>query len=329
MVLVTGATGAVGPYVVAELCGLGYRVRSLSCWSVPSGGASDGVDARIGDVTDPAAVQAAMADVESVIHMAALVPSASSTGESAEEYRRVNVDGTAAVVDAAIRAGVRRIVFFSTINVYGSTGGSTADELTTPHPDSLYGLTKRAAEQIVLSALDGRGQPMGVVLRVAAVYGSRVAGNYRRLLLALARNRFVPIGQGENRRTLIYVKDVASAAVLCMTHPDASGGIFNVTDGEIHSMKEILCGMCDALGRARPKISFPIGPVRAVAATIEDLARLVGLHAPVSRAALDKYTEDIAVGGQRIHSVLGFTPRYDMASGWREAVREMRARGEV
>ena len=97
---------------------------------------------------------------------------------------------------------------------------------------------------------------------LGAVYGSRIKGNYERLTHALARHRFIPIGSGLNRRTLVYDKDVGRAAVLAVSHPAAAGRVFNVTDGTFHTLNEIIESICSALGRKPPRLSLPIGPVR-------------------------------------------------------------------
>ncbi len=117
----------------------------------------------------------------------------------------------------------------------------------TLHPDTFYAQTKLAAEKIVLNARGADGQPLGTVLRLCAVYGSRIKGNYERLTHALVRHRFIPIGSGLNRRTLVYDKDVGRAAVLAVSHPAAAGPhtnpvgvgagrVFNVTDGTFHTL---------------------------------------------------------------------------------------------
>ena len=143
-------------------------------------------------------------------------------------------------------------------------------------------------------------------MRLGAVYGSRIKGNYERLTHALARNRFIPIGNGSNRRTLVYDQDVASAAVLALQHPAAAGKIFNVSDGEFHTLNDIILAICQALGRKPPSMSLPIGPVRFAAGIVEDMARLVGLQPPITRATIDKYSEDLAVDSRRIQKELGF-----------------------
>ncbi len=120
--------------------------------------------------------------------MAALLHIVNPPPELREKYERVNIGGTATVVEAAIKAGVKRVVLFSTIAVYGPSDGCVLNEMSPTHPDTFYAQTKCAAEQIVMNARGADGQPLGTVLRLGAVYGSRIKGNYERLTRALAGN---------------------------------------------------------------------------------------------------------------------------------------------
>ena len=327
--LVTGATGAVGPRIVQALHDAGYCIRTLSLDDPPAGLLPDGVEVCHGDVTDPAAVGAAMQGIEAVVHMAALLHIMNPPAALRGKYERINVGGTATVVDAAVRAGVTRLVLFSTIAVYGNTLGQILTEDSPPRPDTFYAQTKLAAERIVLDARRSDGQPLGTVLRFAAIYGSRIKGNYRRLLQSLARGRFIPIGDGCNRRTLIYDRDAARAAVAAVRHPAAAGRIFNVSDGQFHTINEIITTMCDALGRTPPRASLPVAPIRFAAGLLEDAARIVGRQSPIVRATIDKYMEDVAVDSRRIQMQLGFAPQFDLATGWRETVKEMQQMGDL
>lgn len=328
-VLVTGATGAVGPLVVEAFRAAGYPVRTLSIDPPPADAWPDDVQTLTGDVADIAAVRAAMQGIEAVIHMAALLHVENPPPALQDQYERINVGGTATVVAAAIQAGVRRVVIFSTIAVYGRSGGRILTEDTPPCPNTFYARTKLDAEEIVLEAKDAHGRPIGTVLRLGAVYGSKMKGNYRRLVHALAKGRFIPVGKGFNRRTLVYDKDVAHAAVLAAIHPDAGGRIYNVTDGQFHTMKVIIETLCGALGRRSPRLILPAGPVRFLAGFLEDCARICSLRSPVVRATVDKYTEDMAVDGRRFCTQIGFVPQYDLATGWQKAVTEMRRSGEI
>lgn len=322
-VLVTGATGAVGPRVVHALDQAGLRLRSFSVDTPASGMFPQSVEVLIGDVTDQVAVQSAMQGVAAVVHLAALLHIVNPPPELREKYERVNIGGTATMVEAAIKAGVKRVVLFSTIAVYGPSGGRVLNEMSPTHPETFYAQTKCAAEQIVLNARGADGQPLGTVLRLGAVYGSRIKGNYERLTHALACHRFIPIGNGLNRRTLVYDKDIGEAAVLAVAHPAAAGRVFNVTDGSYHTLNEIIESICSALDRKSPRFSLPVGPIRIVAGLIEKGANAIGIKAPVTRETVDKYTEDIAVDGSLIQKELGFVPRYNLKAGWEETIREM------
>ena len=145
---------------------------------------------------NPDAVAAAVAGMDLVFHLAGLLHAAASDRVPPERYDSINVGGTRVVADAARRAGVRRLVLFSTISVYGPGAGATLTEDSTPRPDSLYGASKLEAERVALAAQGSDGAALGTVLRLGAVYGPRVKGNYRRLLDVLARRRFVSIGDG-------------------------------------------------------------------------------------------------------------------------------------
>ncbi|MCX5828393.1 MAG: NAD-dependent epimerase/dehydratase family protein [Deltaproteobacteria bacterium] len=329
LVIITGATGAIGPRVVHALYHAGCRIRTFSVDAPASGMFPPHVDVIIGDVTKKADVESAMQGVDAVVHLAALLHIVNPLPDMREKYEFINVGGTANIVDAAIVAGAMRIVFFSTIAVYGQAGGCVLDEQSLARPDTIYAQTKLAAEEIVLKAKGRDGQPLGTVLRLGAIYGSRIKGNYERLTRALARNRFIPVGNGLNRRTLVYDKDVGRAAVLAVSHPAAAGKIFNVTDGAFHTLNEIIESICSALGRKPPRLSLPCGIIRSVAGAIEGGYRIFGLTSPVTPEMVDKYTEDIAVNGNLMQKELGFTPQYDLQTGWHETINEMKYIGHL
>ncbi len=346
LVLATGATGAIGPRVVHALCQAGYRICTFSVDAPESGMYPPNVEVVIGDVTDKAAVESAMQGVDAVVHMAALLHIVNPPPESREKYERINVGGTAVVVDAAIHAGVKRVVLFSTIAVYGQANRQVLNEMSPTHPDTFYAQAKLAAEKIVLNAKGADGQPLGTVLRLGAVYGSRIKGNYERLIHALAGNLgtrsqflrklghasklpFIPIGNGLNRRTLIYDKDVATAAVLAAGHSKAAGRIYNVSDGHYHTMNDIIKVICKALDRDPPVFKLPVCPAYVVTGIVEDLMKMLGRASPIGRKTIEKFTEDIAVDSSRIRNELGFLPQYDLVSGWLETVEKMRDRGEI
>ncbi len=231
-----------------------------------------------GDLADEAALRKGTAGAEVVFHLAAKLHGASEAEQDLLEYTRVNVEGTRRVLEAARAEGVRRVVFFSTIAVYGpGAPGRVFLEDGTVAPATPYPRTKLEAEKLVLDYAGPGGQgSRGVVLRLAAVYGPHMKGNYPRLVRAIQRGRFVRIGDGQNRRTLIHEQDAARAAVLAAEHPEAGGKIFNVTDGAVHTLNEILAAIAAASGRRVPKWGVPAGLARAGLGVLEVVAQPFG-----------------------------------------------------
>jgi len=329
LVLVTGATGALGPGVVGRLATSGWQVRGLALERPQPVPSADPVEWFTGDICDRQLLDRAMQGASHVVHMAALLHINNPAPHLAAEFERVNVGGTRAVVDAAQRCGVQRLVFLSTIAVYGGDRGEILTESSLPNPATCYAETKLAAEHVVLGAQNGDAQPLGTVLRLAAVYGSRVKGNYSRLVEALASGRFIPIGRGRNQRTLVYDKDVAAAVQTALEHPRAGGQVYNVTDGEIHTLGWIIEAICAGLGRRPPWVALPAGPVRLGLGVADRLGRATGRDLPVNSTMLEKYLEDVAVDGTKIMRELDFRPAYNLAAGWLEAISQMRQNGAL
>jgi len=319
--LVTGATGAIGPGVVSALSAT-HDIRTLSRRPHDPALFRVAVEPFTGDVADHAAVRRAARGAEVVIHLAALLHIVDPPPTLRAEYERINIGGTASVMEGATLEGVSRVVLMSTIAVYGYTGRGLLDEESPAAPDTLYGETKLAAEQRALAARGGDGQPLATVLRSAAVYGPRVKGNYQRLVTALARRRFVPIGSGDNLRTIVYEADLAAATALAATHPAAAGRIYNVSDGTPHPLREIIAAISTALGRRPPRWHLPVTPVRAALRA----ASLVDRRLP---RMLDKYLEAVAVDGSRIQNELGFRPAAALVEGWRLTIEAMRREGRL
>ena len=314
-VLVTGGTGVVGRRLVEELDRLGHDVRVL-VRRQPAGGF---FPARVrlvqGDLADEKSLIAATKDVGVVHHLATKPSVPNPTPADREEFRKINVVGTRALLEAAGRSRVSRFVFFSSISVYGPTArGEISDESSPLRPDSLYAETKVAAEDAVRAC----GVPT-VILRLAAVYGPGMKGNYPRLVEALRGHRFALVGDGSNRRTLVYVRDAVRAAVLAAEHPAAPGETFNVTDGSVHTLREILDAICQALGRGPVRLMLPAGPTLSAARFVEAASSILGRQLPVADA-VEKLVEEVAVRGEKARARLGFLAETNLPTGWKQAV---------
>jgi len=318
IVLVTGATGALGPTVVRYLLTKGYQVRAFCRRTPQLGLLPAAVELVYGDITDSVAVDTAARGCHFIVHMAALLHIMNPSSTLHREYEAINVSGTANVLQAAQASGIRRVVYVSTIAVYGHGRPEVITEMTPPCPDSIYGETKLAAEQLVQKAKRRDGEPLGVILRLAAVYGVGIKGNYARLYQALERGRFVSLGRGTNHRTLVHEHDVAKATLLALAHPRAAGQIYNVTDGESHPVSTIVAAISRALQKKPPRIFLPVTPVRWAVRGMELLCALLRQTPPVNQFMIDKYLEEVMVSGSRFQNDLGFQPKYKLEKGWQQ-----------
>ena len=131
---------------------------------------------------------------------------------------------------------------------------------------------------------------------------------------------FVPIGSGENVRSLIHERDLVRAAILAEERNTTSGAIYNVTDGELHAIRDINAAIAAALHRRPPRVSIAATPARHLFHLIDRATRILGVRSPVSASTVDKYLERVAVDSSKIQRELGFKPEVGLREGWVETV---------
>ncbi len=276
-VAVTGANGFVGQALLPLLA-----ERGDSPIAVLREGRScpPGVPSRKLAALDEASLRSAFEGASAVVHAAAVVH---RPGASDEEYRRFNVEGTRAVVAAALAVGVKKLVFLSTIKVVGEEPGVAIDEDTPPRPEGAYATTKLEAERIVAEA----PSLSPITLRLCPVYGRGDKGNVRAMAVAIARRRFLLPGDGSTRKSLVHVSTVAELIHAAVHSPRV--GVYVVADRHAPSMRELSELLALALGRPPPR-SAPAPLLRAVAglgdAVLGALGRRSNLGALVHKSLL-------------------------------------------
>jgi nucleoside-diphosphate-sugar epimerase len=318
--VVTGATGSLGCGLVSQLIAEGYAVRVYVRTPVSRDHFPDSVEVFRGDIADHLGVRRAVQDADVVFHLAAKLHINAPSGDLVRDFEQTNVEGTRVVAGESCAAGVKRLVYFSTICVYGPTPeGLAVDEDAPVRPGDVYARTKLEAESVVRAMRDSDGVPLGVVLRLAAVYGVNMKGNYRRVAEGIRRGWFLPLGNGRNRRTLVHEDDAVRAALLAARHPHAAGKVFNVTDGSVHEFGRIVDTVARHCGREPRRIRIPVMPVRSVATAVDAVRRCFRSR-PLFVPLVDKLIEDVAVSSDRIQREMGFTPSVTLDDGWRRTL---------
>ncbi len=230
-VLVTGATGFVGRALCADLIENGWHVSAT--------------DMRRHGWED------ALPGSDAVFHLAGVA----HTRGTESLYQAVNVEATERLAQAAARAGVRRFVFVSSIKVNGEATPIDRPFRASdaPAPQDGYGRSKWQAEQR-LSRIAGLEV---AIVRPPLVYGPGVKANFLRLLKLVDTRLPLPFASIRNRRSFIYVGNLASLLRRCADHPKAVDATFLAADGEDLSTPELVRRMATALGRTARIVPFP------------------------------------------------------------------------
>jgi nucleoside-diphosphate-sugar epimerase len=253
-VLVTGASGFVGGAVVPALVAAGYEVRAASRqrpdFAAPVEAAVHG--ALGPDVDWPPL----LAGVDFVVHLAGIAHT--GPGVPADDYDRVNHQATASLAQAARIAGVKRVVFVSTIRAQtGPQADLVLTEADAPQPTDPYGSSKLAAE----TALAQSGVDF-TVLRPVLVYGPGIKGNLRMLARLAALPVPLPFGAFTNRRSLLSIGNLAAAITHVLRLPESGGETYVVADLQPVSLAQIVKALRTGLGRPPGLVSVPPGLIR-------------------------------------------------------------------
>ncbi len=335
-VLVTGAAGSVGHFLVPALVEAGYDVTALD---VPGASFPQADFGRVrvmeADLTAPGVVEEAVTGASAVIHAAAIVDIARSWDELAP----VNYHASLRLHEAARRAGVRHFVFFSTGSVYrGGPQAMTEDSPVAEAND--YVRTKLRVEQALRRA---EPPPTVNILRPALIYGpwgKVLAGALATTPYVFGLfTRHLPTLTGGPRSNWVHAEDVARAAVFLVQHPQPHGEVFNVAGDEAVAVGDVfsIAFRAGGLRLHPPHLRYPTGAMRILKPVLahnlflgplnrlaEVLYRKAAHRAGVSsplRPRLDKEALDFAVADMvfdnRRLKELGFTYRYpSFEEGW-------------
>jgi nucleoside-diphosphate-sugar epimerase len=274
--------------------------------SLPREGIGAGEWVR-GDILNAGSYAGKLRGIDIVIHLAAMAHSVPRTKEEADRFWKVNLEGTKTLIAAAVEQGVRRFVHVSTVAVLSPSDGGIA---------SAYGDSKRAAEREVFEFGD---RIEVVIVRPTTVYGPNDRGNIYKLIRWVDRGLPAIIGSGDNRKSLVYTRNLADALLFLSEH-GKNGQTYTVTDGCDLSMREIVQAISQFLGRGNRLSSIPVGVVKVVAEVNERMASWFGLPRFFVREMIEKLTGETVFDPSALFS-LGFVPRYGFEKGMEETVR--------
>lgn len=295
-VLVTGAGGFIGSHLVERLVGEGAIVRAFVRYNSRNNHGwvesfdldlQREIEVYVGDLTNPEAVVGAVAGMDTIFHLGALIPIPYSYRHP-REFVSANVDGTLNVLEACRREGVRRLVHTSTSEVYGTPETVPIAETHPLRPQSPYAATKVAADQIALSYHHSFRLPV-VVARPFNTFGPRQSARAvipTVLTQALTRDR-IELGSTHPTRDFVYVEDTAAGIAASGAAASAEGEVVNLGTGAHVSVGDV----------------------------VERVVRLVG-----SKAELTLDPERVRPRDSEVERLVADTTKARMLLGWEASV---------
>lgn len=290
-VLVTGANGFVGRNLCRVLAAEGWHLRG----SLRSKGTLAGTEAVVtGDIDADTDWEAALQDVEVVVHCAARVHVLEETAaDPLAAFRRVNVAGSENLARQAVSAGVKHFVFLSSIGARIAEGSTDA----TP-----YQISKLEAEQALIAATEDSGMAL-TILRPPLIYGAEAPGNFALLVKVIERGLPLPLASIRNARAFLYVGNLCDAVQRCIESPAQGTRCYEIADGPGISTPDLVRALAEVRGQAARLFPCPQWLLRLA-------GRLTGRSAMIERLS-----DSLDIDMSPLMRELNWSPPYDLRAG--------------
>ncbi len=303
LVSISGGAGFLGLHLARRLTGEGARVRTLDLVPLDESQLDGVVEEIRGDIRDPAVCSRLVAGADVLVHAAAALPIQASR----DSIFSVNVSGTAAVLAAALEAGVRRVIFVSSTAVYGVPERHPIREDDPLVGVGWYGESKIEAEALCRE-FGARGLEH-VLIRPKTFVGPERLGVFEILFDWVREGRRIyTLGSGENRYQLLAVEDLVDAVVRSFTAEEAAGEALNVGAGEFGTVREDLAALIGHAGSRSRLTPVPVRPAELVLGALERL-RL----SPLAEWHYKTAHRDSYVSTEKAERLLGWSPRLSNA----------------
>jgi GlcNAc-P-P-Und epimerase len=304
-ICVVGGSGFIGTHLVRQLIICGHRVNILD----KAQSTTFPELCTVGDVRDLEALRAAFAGIDAVVNLAA---EHRDDVRPEHLYFDVNVGGAENICVAAREHDVRRIIFTSTVAIYGLNAGCPSED-SEPRPFNAYGKSKSEAEQAFRSWADEDPRRCLRIVRPVVVFGEGNRGNVHNLFLQIRAQRFIMVGDGQNKKSMAYVANLVDFLVSLLM--DRSGvEIYNYLDVPDMSGSELVLTARKLFRVNSRLIKLPYSVGLAGGAIIDILARATGRRFPVSAVRIRKFCAETTVSGQKVRE-RGFRPKYSLYEG--------------
>ncbi|MDX6017296.1 SDR family oxidoreductase [Shewanella indica] len=303
-IMLTGASGFIGSKLLEQL-----PSDTLSLGRVKPAGKTHEQFFKL-EIKDDTDYSVALSGVDVIVHLAARVHIMNDTSlDPLREFREVNTAGTMNLARQAVKAGVKRFIFVSSIKVNGESTeiGKPFTESDDRCPEDFYGQSKSEAEVQLLELAEQTGLEV-VIIRPTLVYGPGVKANFASLLHLVSKGLPLPFGSvKDNKRSLVSVTNLVDLIITCIDHPKAANQVFLVSDDHDISTVEMVKHMSQALGKSSRLLPVPLWCYRLV-------GKLTG-----KMGVVDRLIGSLQVDITHTKNTLGWTPPQTLEHGFKEA----------
>ncbi len=311
-IFVAGGAGFIGSVLTRNLAAQGHAVTVFD--KQPTRVA--GLNGIVGDVRDLPALTKAMQGHEVAFNLAA---EHRDDVRPLSLYDEVNVQGAANLCQAAVQTGIETIVFTSSVAVYGESEAALKETDAHRYIND-YGRTKSQAEEKYLAwAQEAPGRNL-TIIRPTVVFGPGNRGNVYNIINQIARNRFLMVGGGTNRKSMAYVDNIADFLAFGMEN---AGGvqIYNYADKPDFNMHALVTLLRTELGKGTgigPRLPKPVA--MAVGTFADAVSAVSGKRFPISRVRVQKFCANTEIDSSRALAT-GFSPRIALKDGLQTTIR--------
>jgi nucleoside-diphosphate-sugar epimerase len=323
-VAVTGGAGFIGRHFCGRLRSESALESILDIRTPRDRGPSN--RHVVGDVRDPAAVREALRGANAVLHLAA---AHHDFGIDRETFFSVNEGAARTLCDVMDEFRIRKLCFFSSVAVYGSSPEST-DEAAQCRPDSWYGESKLAGERVFRAWTEQGAGRTALVIRPTVTFGSGHFANMYTLVRQIASRAYVPVGPGANLKSLVYVDNLVDATLDLWARTDMGAfEVYNVVDKPDLSSRAIADTVYRALDRSPPRVGIPLWAALLAAKPFDLVIAVTRLNLPISSARVRKFADANTVFAADKLANAGIRPEVPLKTGIQRMVEWYQREGHA
>lgn len=310
-ILVTGALGFVGQSLCKTLSKSGKSVRGI-VRSLNSFSKNTNIEyVAVGDIVYKKDWKNILVDIDCIVHCAGRAHIMNETkNDILKTYRSVNVDVTKQLAEQAAAAGVRRLVFLSSIGVLGLDTNNRksflySDEI---NPTENYAISKYEAEQALLQ-ISNKTSIETIIIRSPLVYGPSAPGNLARLIKLVSSGIPLPFSSINNKRSMVGIDNLVDLLIRCIDHHDSAGKTFLISDGEDLSTPDLINHIASSMGRKAYLFPVPLFLLKFV-------SRIFG-----KQKEIDRLIGSLKIDSDYTREILNWTPPVSVTEGIRRMVQ--------